>query len=170
MVHICASIYTRDDLPQVITCLDSLRSIISSVFVLDTGSIDDTPNTILTWSQTHHIPVQIEATKFIDFNQMENACMQGAKLAFPEADYILRTEASTQWLISPDFDPVSLTASIYLVSHRYRQYTLHIPFLFEANQPWHCKGPHQSWHLKGSKAPPGHLICPNLHTITAIEM
>ena len=91
--------------------LDSIKPIIDVVFLVDTGSTDNTIEICKSWGEKNNIPVIIEERPFDNFENSRNAAM---KLAKEHCEYCFWLDFDEQIEISPTFDKNKLDKDLYM--------------------------------------------------------
>jgi len=91
--------------------LNSIKPIIDVVFLVDTGSTDNTIEICKSWGEKNNIPVIIEERPFDNFENSRNAAM---KLAKEHCEYCFWLDFDEQIEISPTFDKNKLDKDLYM--------------------------------------------------------
>jgi len=91
--------------------LNSIKPIIDVVFLVDTGSTDNTIEICKSWGEKNNIPVIIEERPFDNFENSRNAAM---KLAKEHCEYCFWLDFDEQIEISPTFDKHKLDKDLYM--------------------------------------------------------
>lgn len=115
---ICVTGIMRNESKNVDRLLDSLLPLPPDMIsIVDTGSTDDTEKKILDWGKKHNIPTKVHHEPFQDFAYNRTHALRAAKEAFPEADYLLLTDADFVWEVNvgDKFDRTLLIDHKYLI-------------------------------------------------------
>jgi tetratricopeptide (TPR) repeat protein len=148
-VSICLCMIVKNESKNMKRLLDSLKSIIDFVSIVDTGSSDNTEEIINSWCQENKIPFQIHHEPFKNFGYNRTHSFVKAKQSFPKATYLLLSDADFVWEIENDFDKNSLIKPCYHVL----QYNTVSKYwnirLIDTRYNWECKGvTHEFWECK----------------------
>lgn len=95
--------------------LDSLKSIIDLISIVDTGSTDNTEEVIIDWAKKNKIPATVHHETFKNFAYNRTHSFDMARKAYPEADYALLSDADFVW----DIDVGSKFDKSLLIDHKY---------------------------------------------------
>lgn len=107
----------RNESKNMPRLLNSVKSIIDMISIVDTGSTDNTEEVILAWGKEHKIPTIVHHEPFKNFSYNRTHSIQVAKVAFPDADYFLLSDADFIWEIDVGgkFDKRLLIDHKYLI-------------------------------------------------------
>lgn len=145
---ICLTMIVRNESKNMPRLLDSLKTIIDMISIVDTGSTDNTEEVIMNWGKTNNIPTSVhhEVFKNFAYNRTHSANM--AQKTYPDADYLLLSDADFVWDINigNTFDKILLVDQKYLI----RQYNKSLSYwnvrLLNAKINWVCVGrTHEFW-------------------------
>ena len=145
---ICLTMIVRNEAKNMPRLLDSVKSIIDMISIVDTGSTDNTKEVTMTWGKLNNIPTTVhhEPFKNFSYNRTHSATM--AQKTYPEADYLLLSDADFVWDINVGntFDKILLVDQKYLI----KQYNKAISYwnvrLLSAKINWLCIGrTHEFW-------------------------
>src|SRR5450759_2008337 len=94
MANLCLNMIVKNEADKILRCLESVAPYIACYAIVDTGSTDDTIQTIERFFASKHIPGAVTNAPFINFEQARNAGLQAARssLAYP-FDYIFLVDA-----------------------------------------------------------------------------
>lgn len=101
---------------NVYRLLDSVKPIIDFVCITDTGSTDDTVELIYKWGEENNIPTTVCHEEFKNFSYNRTNSIKNSKRCYPEADYILLSDADFVWEHSSNFRKNLLVDHKYLIS------------------------------------------------------
>ena len=63
------------------------------LYVLDTGSTDNTPEIIENWCKNNNVPCSVTRSKWVNFSHSRTEALRNSEKAFPDADYLLLIDA-----------------------------------------------------------------------------
>jgi len=125
----------RDEAHCIERCLRSVRPIITSWTICDTGSTDETKAIVA--RVLHDLPGELHDDEWVHFAHNRTLAIQRA-CARRDADYILVIDADHEW---HGTDLGELTADCYMVEHRHQTLRYGIPCLMKADKEWSYKCP-----------------------------
>ena len=128
--------------------LNSVKSIIDMISIVDTGSTDDTEEIILNWGKEHNIPTIVHHEPFKNFSHNRTHSIKMAKVAFPEADYFLLSDADFVWEIDigNKFDKTLLVDHKYLIEQYNKALSYWNIRLLSSKVDFICEGvTHEYW-------------------------
>lgn len=109
---ICFTAIMRNESMNVNRVLDSAKSFINFVSIVDTGSTDNTIDVINQWCKRNNIKGKVHQEPFQNFGYNRTHSIIKAKESFPTADYFLLSDADFVWKVNrPDFKK-------YLFAHK----------------------------------------------------
>lgn len=112
-------------------CLDSVKRIIDTWVIVDTGSTDGTQEEIL--STLKSIPGKLHSRPWVDFSHNRNEALELAK---PHADYILFLDADEQFIYAPSFILPPLTFDCYTIEVHQDGNRYHRISLIDSSLDW----------------------------------
>lgn len=143
---ICLTMIVKNEAKNMPRLLDSVKSVIDMISIVDTGSEDNTKEVILNWSKKNNIPATVHNELFKNFSYNRTHSVKVAKDTYKNADYFLLSDADFVWEVSSDFN------KSLLVDHKYMilQYNKLISYwnvrLLSADVDWECVGvTHEYW-------------------------
>lgn len=150
---VCLSMIVKDEAPVIRRCLDSVRPIINSWAIVDTGSADGTQAIVA--AHLRDLPGTLVERPWVDFAHNRNEALE---LARERADYILVIDADEVLEYAEGFALPPLDADSYQLEVRYGASTYLRKQLVRASLPWrYCGVVHE------------HLECPQAATEGFIE-
>jgi glycosyltransferase involved in cell wall biosynthesis len=145
---LCLTMIVKNESRNMPRLLESVKTIVDMISIVDTGSTDDTEQVILNWATQTGIPTKVHHEPFKDFAHNRTHSIHAAKEAFPEADYFLLSDADFIW----DLDQGCKFDKVLLVDHKYliEQYNKALSYwnirLLSAKVDWECVGvTHEYW-------------------------
>jgi glycosyltransferase involved in cell wall biosynthesis len=129
--------------------LDSVKSVIDMVSIVDTGSTDNTEEVIMEWGKQNDIPTTVHHEPFKNFSHNRTHSVRAAKQAYPEADYYLLSDADFVWEvdIGNKFDKSLLVDHKYLIEQYNKALSYWNIRLLSSKVEWVCSGvTHEFWH------------------------
>lgn len=165
---ICLTMIVKNEANNMVRLLNSIKSVIDMISIVDTGSTDNTEEIILKWGREHNIPTTVHHEPFRNFSYNRTHSVKAAKQAYPEADYFLLSDADFVWEINVggDFNKVLLVDHKYLI----RQYNKSISYwntrLLSSKVDWFCRGvTHEYWTEDTSNSYTGEVRTAKINTL-----
>jgi len=112
MKTIGLNMIVKNESKVIARMLKSVRPIIDSFCICDTGSTDNTVEVIEEFARENGIQGTVVRTTFIDFEKSRSEALDAARKAMPEVDYILLMDADMVLRISPEFDKDALKEDV----------------------------------------------------------
>jgi glycosyltransferase involved in cell wall biosynthesis len=110
--------------------LDSIKPIVDYLTFVDTGSTDNTIETIKNWAKENNIPCDVYEREFDNFENCRNYAMEMAK---GKTDYCFWLDADEVIKISPNFNKNKLDKDLYM-------FNTHINSMkYTRNEMWNSK-------------------------------
>ena len=125
----------KDEAAVIRRCLDSVRPIISSWVIVDTGSHDGTQDIIRNWYAD--IPGELHERPWKNFGHNRSEALE---LARGRGDYSFVMDADGVLQIAPDFKMPALTADSYDTLIVYAGVAYHRKQLMRSTLPWRYEG------------------------------
>jgi glycosyltransferase involved in cell wall biosynthesis len=132
---ICLNMIVKDESAVIERCLDSVKHLIDTWVIVDTGSSDNTPKIIN--NHLKGIPGKLYFRPWKNFEHNRNEALQLAK---SKADYILFMDADDvlEWSEKAELPP--LTKDLYNMWRGTQAFTYHKPQLVKSDKPWKWVG------------------------------
>lgn len=123
MSKLCLCAIVRNESACVERMLDSVKDVISTFVILDTGSSDDTVEKIKEWGKRHHIHGLVAHGIFANFSQARNDALVAARLwrnatGTPAFDYFLLCDADMELRVEAPNVFDGLTGDAYELTQR----------------------------------------------------
>jgi glycosyltransferase involved in cell wall biosynthesis len=104
MPKLCLNMIVRNESARIIRALDSVKDVISTYAILDTGSTDNTIELIEEWGAKHHIHGIVGRGAFVNFSQARNQALDLARSwhqlpSCPWFDYMLLMDADMELVV-----------------------------------------------------------------------
>lgn len=145
---ICLTMIVKNESKNMPRVLNSAKPVVDMISIVDTGSTDDTEKIILDWGKENNIPTTVHHEPFKNFAHNRTHSIKAAKLAYPDADYFLLSDADFVW----EVDKGSKFDKTLLIDHKYliEQYNKALSYwnirLLSAKVDWECIGvTHEYW-------------------------
>lgn len=152
---ICLTMIVRNESKNMPRVLDSIKSKIDMISIVDTGSTDNTEEVIMNWGKEHNIPTKVHHEPFQNFAYNRTHSVKIAKQTFPEAHYFLLSDADFIWEtdVGGTFDKELLIDHKYLVEQYNKALRYWNIRLLSAKVEWECLGvTHEYWTEKTSQS------------------
>lgn len=147
-VTLCLAMIVRNESKNMVRILDSIKSIVDYVSIVDTGSIDNTISIIEDWGKESKIPTKVTVEPFQNFGYNRTHCFQKAKELFPKAAYVLLSDADFIWEIVDGFNKENLIEPRYMVEQTSSKMSYWNQRIFSTKYNWVCLGvTHEYWDL-----------------------
>ncbi|MGH3102149.1 MAG: glycosyltransferase, partial [Thermoleophilia bacterium] len=108
---VCLNMIVKDEAPVIARCLTSVRPLIDSWVIVDTGSTDGTQEIVR--DVLADLPGELIDRPWRDFGSNRTEALQ---LARGRADYVFVIDADEVVALDPEFELPQLTADVYLVT------------------------------------------------------
>ncbi len=143
---ICLNMIVKNESANMPRLLNSVKSFIDFVSIVDTGSTDNTMEVISKWCQSNKIPYKLHQEPFKDFGYNRTYSLKKAKESFPQANYFLLSDADFVWKVNqPNFKKF-LYAHKYLIAQKHKTLYYTNIRLLSAEINWSCIGvTHEFW-------------------------
>jgi len=156
---ICLVMIVKNEHRVMPRCLAALKPHIDCWVIMDTGSTDETVQTIDRLMEG--VPGKVVYEEFDSFQYNRTKVMQAAREEFIESDYLLMIDADDTWVVDEDFQWPELTEGAYNVKHVLGNTSFPRPALTRTALPWEyrgaaheymvCTAPHSVGTLKGAR-------------------
>jgi glycosyltransferase involved in cell wall biosynthesis len=94
-LHIAVYLMVKNEEKRICVSLDSVKSIIKSVVIFDTGSTDNTISVIREWCEKAGVELRLKEGVFVDFSTSRNEGLAFAD-TFMDIDYILMLDSNDE--------------------------------------------------------------------------
>jgi glycosyltransferase involved in cell wall biosynthesis len=125
----------KNEASVITRCLSSVKPLIDSWVIVDTGSTDGTQEIIRDFMK--EIPGELYERPWKNFEHNRNEALLLAK---KRADYLLIMDADDQLAFEPSFVRPTLTKDAYLLNIRYDELSFRRYQLISTRLPWRWKG------------------------------
>jgi hypothetical protein len=129
---ICLSMIIRDESQVILKCLESVKHVIDSFIICDTGSTDNTISIIESWALQNNIPGSIHCHTWVDFSTNRNMALE---LSRDKADYSLIIDAD-EYLVYSGTSLEDLTHDGYEIISEYNDLIYKRLQLLNNKLPW----------------------------------
>jgi glycosyltransferase involved in cell wall biosynthesis len=145
----CLVMIVKNEASIIRRMLDSVRTIINSACIVDTGSTDDTVEAMRTWFAEAGIKHHIGHEPFTNFGHNRTHSAKLAQATFPEADYLLFLDADFVLNVSPEFRKSLLKREKYTINQKSPTMTWSNIRIMSAKLPIVCVGvTHEYWDVE----------------------
>jgi glycosyltransferase involved in cell wall biosynthesis len=132
---ICLNLIVKNEAPVIRRCLDSVRSLVDSWVIVDTGSSDNTKEIVC--NHLADLPGELHERPWRNFAHNRSAALS---LARGRGDYVLLMDADEFLEISPAFQVPHLISDSYKIQIRYDDWTYPRRQLLRNALPWRFEG------------------------------
>ena len=132
---VCLNMIVKDEAPVIARCLASVRPLIDSWAIVDTGSTDGTQEIVR--RQLADLPGELIERPWRDFAGNRTEALQHAR---GRADYVFVIDADEVVALDPDFELPRLTADVYIVEMALGGCTYPRRQLVRDALPWRYEG------------------------------
>jgi len=167
---ICLTMIVKNESKNMLRLLNSVKSIIDFLSIVDTGSEDDTVNIIETWYKSNKIPGKVHHEKFINFGYNRTHSIVKARETFPQTNYYLLSDADFIWEIDigGKFNKNLLHEHKYLVRQNSQNLSYFNIRMLSSEVDWECVGvTHEYWSEKKENRYKGEI---KTHSLTRIQI
>lgn len=166
---ICLNMIVRNESVNMPRILDSVKDIIDMISIVDTGSADNTPEVIQKWGKAHNIATTVHHEPFKNFEYNRTHALRMAKKTYPEADYLLLSDADFVWQtdVGAKFDKVHLMDHKYLICQKNKVLSYWNIRLLNNKLDWMYRGVTHEYvtEEKNQKAYAGEVRTNRIHTL-----
>jgi glycosyltransferase involved in cell wall biosynthesis len=132
---ICLNLIVKNEAPVICRCLDSVRPVIDSWVIVDTGSSDGTQEIIR--GRLADLPGELHERPWKNFAHNRS---EGLALARGRGDYVLLIDADECLDISAGFEMPQLVSDSYKIQVRYGDWSYPRKQLLRNALPWRFEG------------------------------
>lgn len=132
---VCLNLIVKNEAPVIRRCLDSVRPLIDSWVIVDTGSNDDTKEVVD--NHLADLPGELHQRPWRNFAHNRSEALS---LARGHGDYVLVIDADESLEISPAFQLPHLVADSYKIQIRYDGWTYPRRQVLRNALPWRFEG------------------------------
>jgi glycosyltransferase involved in cell wall biosynthesis len=132
---ICLNMIVKNEAPVIRRCVESVRPLIDSWVVVDTGSTDGTQELIR--DALRDLPGELHERPWVNFAHNRTEALE---LARGRADYVLVIDADETIQLADDFAMPELTADVYSVLVRYGGYSYMRRQFLRDGKGWRYEG------------------------------
>ena len=115
---LCLNMIVKNEAQNIERCLRSVAPFISSWYICDTESTDDTPKIIEQFFADRHIPGQLHSLPFVNFGTTRNEAMSRASKGGNSYDYLLFADADMELIVEDGNFRQKLTDDAYALRQR----------------------------------------------------
>lgn len=150
---VCLTMIVKNEAKNMTRLLDSIKSVVDMISIVDTGSTDNTEEVILNWGEKHKIPTTVHHEKFQNFSYNRTHSVKAAKQAYPNADYFLLSDADFVWKVDVGhkFDKVLLVDHKYLIEQYNKSLSYWNVRLLSSKVEWFCRGATHEYWMEGKQ-------------------
>lgn len=109
MKTLCAALMVKNEEKVIVRCLNSIKDLVDFIFIVDTGSSDNTINVIRNYLSENNLKGEVVERPWINFGANKTETLQLIKNKF---DYVLWLDAD-EIIINNNFNKENLTADAY---------------------------------------------------------
>lgn len=167
---ICLTMIVKNESKNMDRLLNSVKSIIDMISIVDTGSTDNTEDVIVSWGKANKIPTTVHHEPFKNFSYNRTHSAKAAQQTYPEADFLLLSDADFVWEkdCNGKFDKTLLIDHKYLIEQHHGQLTYWNIRMLNAKVDWVCRGrTHEFWaEAKNQTTYCGEVRTGKIHTLS----
>ena len=131
---VCLNMIVKDESAVIERCLNTIKPLLDSWCIVDTGSTDDTKEKIQ--SLLGDLPGELHERPWSDFGTNRTEALELAK---PHADFLLLSDASFIWKVDDDFELPDFSHDAYFAKIRMRGTSWRLPILINTQKSWFFK-------------------------------
>ncbi len=137
--RVCLNMIVKNESHVITRCLSSVKPIIDSWVIVDTGSTDGTQEIIKQYMK--EIPGELYERPWVNFEHNREEALQLAKKSeAAKADYILFIDADDYFSYADNFKLPELTQDYYLMVSHTSDKAYYLPRLIKSSLNWHWHG------------------------------
>jgi glycosyltransferase involved in cell wall biosynthesis len=159
-MSLCLVMIIKNEAKNLERLLNSIKSIINSASILDTGSTDNSKEILKKWFIKNNKKLNLHTIPFLNFGYNRTMSFIKARQAFPNTKYFLLSDADFIWKVD-NFDINELTGDKILVKQKNKTLSYY-NFRILSNKNFFCAGvTHEIW-MEREKV--------NVQTISSLEI
>jgi len=143
MKSIGLAMIVKDEAHIIERCLNSLKSFVDFMLIVDTGSTDNTIHVVEEFFEENEIAGEVIFDPWRDFSSNRSFALAQLRQR-KDINYAFMTDADHEVVFSPDFNVTkfkeSLQADIYNVKTVIGNYSYNLPSLFNNHKDFYFKG------------------------------
>lgn len=152
-IKICLTMIVKNESKIITRALDSAKKLVDYVFIVDTGSEDDTIEVIQKWLKDNEVEGQVIQEPFKNFGYNRTHSFEKAKEAYPDANYQLLMDADMILEGGDTFKKYILADDKYLIEQYNKAITYWNIRILSNKHNWKCIGvTHEYWGMTGNEA------------------
>ena len=142
MPKVCLCMIVKNESKIIERCLNSVKPIMDSLFIVDTGSTDNTVELIKNFIRIKLSPAKgfVVSRPWKNFEHNRNEAIKLAKAHCIEADYLYFIDADEELIVGDPEEWKTLEKDAYLVNYNFGELKYPRISLVKARQNWHYLG------------------------------
>lgn len=94
-MHLALLMMVKNEEKRILVSLESIKDVVNSVVIYDTGSVDSTIDIITKFCKAHSLPLRLKQGEFVDFSTSRNESIEFAE-TFDDIDYLLLMDCNDE--------------------------------------------------------------------------
>jgi glycosyltransferase involved in cell wall biosynthesis len=136
----------KDESHVATRMLDSIKSIVDGICIVDTGSTDDSINIVKKWGEDNNIETHVFERPFDDFEKSRNFSIEKTRDVFLNRNdghtyYSFWLDFDEQMIIEPNFNKNSINKDLYMFNVYIGQMKYTRNEMFKLEKPFRFYGP-----------------------------